>query len=138
MIAAGTQLFVVDYNDPAYGGKAVTLTVPQAGTYANWASANAGGGGGDADFDHDGVANAVEFFMGQTGSSFTVNPQIVGSKVTWPKDPLAACTYEVQTSQDLNLWVPATTGVVDNGTSVQFTVPTGGTKTFARLKVILP
>ncbi|WP_035605860.1 autotransporter-associated beta strand repeat-containing protein [Haloferula sp. BvORR071] len=137
-ITVGSQLFVLDYDDPAYGGKAVTLTVSQGGNYAGWAAANAGGGGADADYDHDGVANAVEFFMGQTGSSFTVNPPIIGGKVTWPKDPQASCTYEVQTSEDLAAWIPAITGVVDSGTSVQFTLPASARKTFARLKVILP
>jgi autotransporter-associated beta strand protein len=144
-ITVGAQSFVIDYNDPAYAGKAVTLTVPSAGsTYTTWATANAGGQGADSDFDKDGVPNAVEYLMGQTGSTFTPNPKPVNGKITWPKNANAQATWAVQTSSNLAAegqpggWANAAAGVVDLGTSIEFTLPTGNPKLFARLKVTVP
>jgi len=115
------------------------LSVGPGNTYASWATTNAGGGTADQDYDHDGVPNGVEYFMGLTGSSFTLNPAPDATgKITWPKDPAATATYVVQTSADLVTWTTATTGVVDNGTSVQYTIPTGDPKRFVRLKVTIP
>ncbi|MEK7949495.1 beta strand repeat-containing protein [Luteolibacter soli] len=144
MLAVGSQLFVVDYNDPAYAGKAVTLTVPAANTFTTWSAINAGGEGADGDYDKDGVANAVEYLMGQTGSTFTPNPQVVNGKVTWPKDALALASWAVQTSSNLAAegqpggWTNAVVGVADLGTSIEFTLPAGNPKVFARLKVTVP
>jgi hypothetical protein len=143
-LAVGSQLFVIDYDDPAHAGKAVTLTVPEANTYAAWSAIHAGGEGADGDHDMDGVANAVEYLMGQTGSSFTANPQVVNGKITWPKDAFAQATWAVQTSSNLAAegqpggWADTTAGVVDLGTSIEFTLPGGDPKLFARLKVTVP
>lgn len=144
MVTVGSQLFVIDYNDPAYAGKAVTLTVPEANTFAAWSVVNAGGEGADGDYDKDGVPNAVEYLMGQTGSSFTPNPVAVSGKITWPKDALAMATWAVQTSSTMapegqpGGWTNTTVGVVDLGSSIEFTLPAGTPKVFARLKVIVP
>ncbi|MCW1926321.1 autotransporter-associated beta strand repeat-containing protein [Luteolibacter arcticus] len=145
IVTVGSQNFVIDYDDPAYAGKAVTLTAAAAGsTYATWAMANAGGEGANGDYDKDGVPNAVEYLMGQTGSTFTPNPQVVGSKITWPKDPLAQATWVVQTSSNLAAegqpggWADATFGVADLDTSIEFMLPVGSSKVFARLKVTVP
>jgi len=104
-------------------------------SYGSWAGLNAGNGNPDEDFDKDGMSNGVEYFMGQTGSSFTPNPSIVGGKVTWAKDPAALATYVVQTSINLTDWDPAPSGVIDDETSVEYTVPTGDPERFTRLKV---
>ncbi len=112
------------------------LTVQAAASgYATWASANAGGQTADLDFDNDGVANGVEFFMGQTGSSFTANPPLVGNTVTWPKSAGFVGSYKVETSTDLVNWTDVTGSAVDNGTSVSYTLPTGNPKLFVHLVV---
>lgn len=112
--------------------------------YAAWAAANAGGQAADLDFDRDGVSNGVEYFMGESGTGFTANPRPVNNVITWPKNPAANATYVIQTSTTLSAegtpggWVTATTGVLDSGTSVTFTPPSGASRIFARLKVSIP
>jgi fibronectin-binding autotransporter adhesin len=101
--------------------------------YATWATTNTGGQGPDLDFDGDGVRNGVEYFMGETGSTFTANPGVVGGKVTWPKDPAYVGTYTVQTSPDLVTWTNVSSTEV--GDTVEYTVPTGMGKLFVRLFV---
>ncbi|MCU0797498.1 MAG: autotransporter-associated beta strand repeat-containing protein, partial [Akkermansiaceae bacterium] len=120
------------------GTGVVTVTSGPASGYLVWADINAGDGGPDEDFDKDGVPNGVEYFFGETGSSFTANPALMNGKVTWPKDPAALATYVVQTSTNLADWVPATSGVVDNGSSVEYTIPTDGPIRFARIVVTIP
>lgn len=120
------------------GTGVVSVTSGPPSGYSTWASANAGGQAANLDFDNDGVSNGVEYFMGQIGSSFTANPAIISGKVTWPKDPAAVATYVVQISDDLTNWTTATVGVVDTGTTVEYTLPSGDPKRFARLYVTIP
>ncbi|MEO5913772.1 MAG: autotransporter-associated beta strand repeat-containing protein [Luteolibacter sp.] len=103
------------------------------GGYTGWAATNANGQASNLDFDNDGTSNGIEYFMGATGSSFTANPGIVGSKVTWPKDPAYSGAYTVQTSPDLVTWTNVASTVVGN--TVEYTVPTGQGKIFVRLDV---
>src|SRR5690606_26237951 len=96
------------------------------------------------DHDNDGVENGIEYFMGQTGSTFTANPAAVSGSVTWPMG--AAYTgvygtdYEVQYSTNLVDWTKVDEGTGDNtvsvtpGTSVVYDMPTGG-KSFVRMAV---
>ena len=53
-----------------------------------WANANdAAGQTADQDHDNDGAENGIEYFMGETGSSFTAMPGLDGTNtVTWPMD----------------------------------------------------
>ncbi len=111
--------------------------VVSASNFSTWASANGATNDPLADHDNDGVKNGVEYFMGQTGSTFTTMPSVVDGAVTWPKDPTANASYVVKTSVNLIDWSPAS-GVVDNGTSVTFTLPTGQNKIFVRLEVTIP
>lgn len=103
------------------------------GTYTGWASNNgATGQTPGQDHDNDGVPNGIEYFMGQTGSSFTSMPGLDATNtVNWVKDPDYNGTWQVQTSPDLSTWtnVPGT----DNGNSVSYTLPTGLGKQFLRL-----
>lgn len=130
---AGTRLMLV-------------YTAGAGSTYNAWAFTNAGGQSSDLDYDHDGVPNGVEYFMGANASSFTPNPGIVGGKIIWPKSPTASASYVVEISSNLKSevtpgdggWAPATTGVVDTGTTVEYTVPPGAARRFARLKVTTP
>lgn len=101
--------------------------------FALWSSINAGGQAANLDYDNDGVKNGVEYFMGQTGSSFTANPGIVNNKVTWPKDPAFSGTYTVQTSPDLTSWTNVASTVVGN--TVEYSVPQNQGEIFVRLDV---
>ncbi|MBN8456479.1 MAG: hypothetical protein J0M04_01345 [Verrucomicrobia bacterium] len=111
-------------------GKSITLTIPAASGYATWAAANA---------DGDGVANGVEYFMGETGSSFTANPAVVNNQVTWPKDnTVTDASYVVQVSSNLQTWTTAPVGDVnDTGTSVIYSLPGGPGPRFVRLSVTI-
>ena len=127
-------------NNTCFSGTGL-VTVAYGILYSTWASANAPGQSPDQDFDNDGIANGVEYFMGQTGSTFTSNPIPVNGKVTWPKDPNYMGTYAVQTSNTMNSgdWtnVPVNgTNPKDTGTSVEYTLPAGQGKLFARIVVV--
>ena len=109
------------------------IQVGALGGFALWSSINAGGQASNLDFDNDGVENGVEYFMGQTGSSFTANPGIVNNKVTWPKDPAYLGSYTVQTSPDLTTWTDVASTVVGN--TVEYSVPQNQGSLFVRLDV---
>ena len=131
----------------ALGDAGVTQTLPTVyfsgletlPGYTAWADANAGGQGPDQDFDLDGVPNGVEYFMGETGSTFTANPQLVGGTVTWPRDASANATFRVWTSENLVDWDDVT-GDADTSdpNEVSYTPPTTTPALFVRLEVILP
>ncbi len=107
--------------------------------FSGWAAANAGGQGAAQDFDGDGVANGVEYFMGQTGSSFTPNPQPVGGIITWPHSATAyGATFKVWISDNLSTWLNKTADAVDANGVVTYTLPVGEPKVFVRLEVVTP
>jgi autotransporter-associated beta strand protein len=114
------------------GSGSIRVSVGGSG-YSSWASTNVGSQAANLDSDNDGVANGVEYFMGETGSGFTTNPGVVDGKVTWPKSASFSGTYLVETSLDLTTWT--TVAATDNGTSVEYTLPTGVNRIFVRLKV---
>jgi autotransporter-associated beta strand protein len=119
----------------------LVYTVAAAGGYAGWAAIHAGGQTADLDFDNDGVSNGVEYFMGETGSTFTPNPNVVAGTITWPKDPGFLGTFKVQISDTLanGGWtdiVPPNASINEtNPDQIIFTLPTGDPRKFVRLSV---
>jgi autotransporter-associated beta strand protein len=123
------------------GTGVVSVTTGPATGYSTWAATNAGGQTADLDFDNDGVSNGVEFFMGETGSSFTANPSLDGSNnITWTNggnisESAYGTEFVVQTSPDLSVWTDILLEDVTNTAgSVSYTLTGPGPK-FVRLKV---
>lgn len=161
-VTVGDQPFAIDYNDPAYGGKAVTLTALTAATpFEDWLTLKGVTPGGPntapaEDYDADGLANMVEYVLDTEPDSGTQTNLPVTAKsgadmtftFTRLKAALAAgFTTEVEYSATLTgTWTTATAGMfgtpVDHGTTETVTVtipiPGGATKLFARLKVVAP
>ncbi|RYD22456.1 MAG: hypothetical protein EOP88_07960, partial [Verrucomicrobiaceae bacterium] len=123
-----TQTVDVYFND---------VTTPPGGGYSTWATANAGGQAPNLDYDQDGMANGIEYFMGQTGSTFTPNPQVVAGTITWPHSAAATgVTWRVWSSENLSSWTDVTASAVDSDGTLKYTVPTGSPKRFVRLEVV--
>ncbi len=124
-------------------GSGSVVVAGATNNYGTWATTNAGGQAADLDYDNDGMSNGVEYFMGETGSTFTPNPTVVTTgtvmTVTWPRDPDAVATFMVQVSDDLSVWtdiVPPDASIDETiTTEVTYTVPTGAAKKFCRLVV---
>jgi hypothetical protein len=81
--------------------------------------------------------------MGETGSSFTKNPEVVNGTVTWKRDPNAVIgSYKIQISETLDAWtdiVPPNASINEtNPNQVTYTLPTGSAKKFCRLQVVVP
>lgn len=149
-VTIGMNEFVLSYDDPDLAGgaaKFITLTVPgeaPAG-YATWAAANAGGQAPELDFDGDGVPNGVEYFIGETGTSFTQTPQVVSDgntrTITWPRDPAANASFAIETSTTMNAgeWTtitpPDASIDISDPTQVVFTLPDDTPSLFVRLVV---
>jgi hypothetical protein len=108
------------------------------GGFGSWAAANAPGQTPQQDHDNDGVKNGIEFFMGKTGSSFTVMPGLDGTNtIIWPASAAYQGTYEVQTSTDLATWTNVSPRPTPSGGNLSYTLPTGAPsgKSFVRLLV---
>jgi hypothetical protein len=113
------------------------VEVPAADDYAAWATTN-GATTPELDHDNDGVENGVEYFMGQTGSSFTAMPGLNATNtITWPAGATYQGTYEVQTSPDLVNWTNVSPKPVPTGGNLSYLLPPGapGGKSFVRLLV---
>lgn len=130
--------------DNAHFSGTGVLTVLTSPDYSSWAAANAPGQTASQDHDNDGVTNGVEYFMGLTGSAFTANPGVVSGKVSWPKGAsyigAYGTDYVVQKSSDLSTWtdVLISDPNLNNGSPLEYTLPTGNPKIFTRLKVTGP
>lgn len=110
-------------------------------TFGLWAAENAGSGAASDDYDGDGVDNGVEYFMGETGSTFTANPQPdAGRVVSWPHNPAATdAQFKIWQSTNLSDWTDVT-GAADtsNQNFVRYTIPTGDPQVFVRFAVTVP
>ena len=125
-------------------GTLIVTSGPVSG-FSTWASANAGSQAADLDFDKDGIPNGVEYFMGETGSTFTANPPVVTvgavRTVTWSRDPAAVATFKVQISDILAAggWtdvVPPNASIdQSNPNQVTYILPSGAPTKFCRLSV---
>lgn len=116
-----------------YFSNATTLS------YTEWAAANGSAQGPNLDSDNDGVKNGIEYFMGEKGGSFTPNPQLVGSLISWPHSPAATgVNFRVLTSPDLDFWSDVTDDAIDSDGFLKYTLPDGPTKLFVRLEVVTP
>jgi hypothetical protein len=131
------QIYGNGFNHLGPAGFQIREAAAPAG-YGTWADANANGETPDEDYDKDGVKNGIEYFMGQTGSSFTAMPGLDGTNtVTWPMDPDYDGTYEVQTSPDLSTWTDVDPRPLPVEGNLSYTLPPGapGGKSFVRLLV---
>jgi hypothetical protein len=121
----------------------ITATPLPPNSYSTWAADNADNQSADFDFDQDGVANGVEFFMGETGSSFTATPPLVTTggvrTQTWARDPDVTVPFIFQVSENLSGWTdyapPHANIDTSNPNQVSFTLPDGPTTQFCRLVV---
>jgi fibronectin-binding autotransporter adhesin len=146
---AVTNAFVLDYNDPAFGGKAVTLTIPgSANNYASWATDNGiTGQPFDEDFDNDGLDNGVEYALGRNPTVSDTPAGVVsngGLTTTFTKGTEAKAngdvTWDIETSTDLGIadnWEVNNTLVTEDANQISITFTSGSpAKNFARLKVV--
>lgn len=124
------ELAVVNFNN----------VIISPGSYDSWKVANAGDQSANEDFDGDGVPNGVEFFMGETGSSFTANPTPVNGTITWPRDASATgASFRILASENLSSWTDVTASAdISDPNSVKYTPPTGSPRHFTRLEVTVP
>jgi hypothetical protein len=117
----------------------IVKSAPVTGGFDAWASANgATDQTAEQDHDNDGVENGIEYFMGETGSSFTANPSLNASNtITWPASASYSGTYEVQSSPDLATWTNIDPRPTPSGGTLSYTLPPGapGGKSFVRLLV---
>ena len=141
-VTVAGNTFVLDYNDPAYDGKAVTLTVPASGAnFTTWAADNGVTGGPNGDSDNDGISNLVEYALnlnpaGSDGSAGT----FVGNLLKFDKRALAVTngdvTYVIEESTDLGIsdpWAPVTP-TSNTTTEITYQLPDGPVKNFARFQ----
>jgi hypothetical protein len=129
--------FGLDFN--SFAGNQFFL-VGGIGGFSDWALLNAGGGAFDEDFDKDGMKNGIEYFFGETGSSFTANPSPVNGVVKWPRDDTATgVNFRIWTSETLalNSWTNVTddADLVSEPGFIKYILPTLTPKLFVRFEV---
>jgi hypothetical protein len=116
-----------------------------SGNYASWATASGIPGqpaAGDA--DQDGLTNLVEYALGKDPkASSQPAGTFNGGVLTFTKGSEAIINndviFEIESSIDLGITDPwetvVTEGAADDTPTISYTLPTGGAKEFARLKI---
>lgn len=143
---AVTNSFILDYNDPAFGGKAVTLTIPGGSGYDSWATSNGiPGEPFEGDYDKDGISNGIEYGLGKSPTSGdTPAGSFSGNTITFNKGSDAITngdvSWAIETSTTLapGSWTAEVTQAAGNPSatiSYTFTPGSPGRK-FARLAVL--
>jgi hypothetical protein len=128
--------FGVDFN--SFAGPQFFL-VGGTGGFADWALLNAGGGAFNEDYDGDGMKNGIEYFFGETGSSFTANPAPVNGVVKWPRDVNATgVDFRIWKSETLaeGSWTDVTgdADLLSEPGFIKYTLP-AASKVFVRFEV---
>ena len=113
------------------------------GNYASWATANGiPGQPASGDFDNDGLSNLVEYALGKNPTaSSTQAGTFTSGTVTYTKGADAIANEDVswviEQSINLSSWTPVVTQAAGNAsTTISYTLPTGQSKVFTRLKVV--
>jgi hypothetical protein len=120
------------------GSGVITFTPSSSASakgYSAWATANVAGQAASLDYDNDGISNGVEFFMGTDPTVANAAPAVSNGAISWTRNRNNAVgSYTIQTSTDLTTW----SNVVATSTTtsaVNYTLPTGQARIFARLSV---
>lgn len=109
-------------------------------SFALWSAQFSDGQSLNQDRDGDGTPNGLEYFMGTNNSSFTPNPQIVSSLISWPRDRFATgVSFKVWRSDNLSTWIDVTSNAdLTDPNFVKYMVAPGNPKRFVRLQVSVP
>lgn len=145
------RLFIDGVQQPAgvYGAELAQITgvgtltvISGPGGFISWADQNAPGAPFIGDHDGDTVQNGIEYFMGETGSTFTPLPALgIDGTITWPISSTYTGSYGtdfyLETSPDLNDWnpVPGANVTVTPGTSLSHTLPLDQNTLYVRLSI---
>ncbi|MFD0895619.1 hypothetical protein KBB96_01460 [Luteolibacter ambystomatis] len=136
-ISGGTAATYLGYFKIQGNGDVVYTPAPSSVNYTTWAATNAGGQSYDQDFDGDGISNGVEFFTGTPGNASTSHIGVTNGHVIWPRATgRTVTTVFVQTSTNLQTWTDVGSNLAGGTGSIDFTLPTGQSKIFARLRVV--
>ena len=117
------------------------FTVTGGNAFSSWLATHAPGESAAQDHDHDGLPNAVEYFMGSAGNAFTAHPGILAGAVSWPRAAgTTIASFKVEVSTDMIAWENANVSYAANlhisASQVVFTLPSGPAKFFVRLNVV--
>ncbi|MDC1404142.1 sulfatase-like hydrolase/transferase [Akkermansiaceae bacterium] len=145
----GTQQAAGVYGATGSGAQHETTLITGPGTltvtsgpvgYTTWADQNAPGAPFTGDHDSDLVPNGIEYFMGETGSTFTMLPSIDSSgNITWPMSSTYSGIYGtdfyLETSPDLSIWDPVLIAdvTITPGASLSHILPLTDPACFIRL-----
>ena len=142
--ASGYANFALDANGYLTAMSTAGFTYWTTLTYANGALPLNKRGHTD-DFDNDGISNLLEFAL--AGHDPTVPNSTAGTfsglTVSYTKRPgITGITYIIEDSTDLgqtDLWAEVTGPTyINNATTMSYTLPSGPTRMFLRLRVVSP